>query len=72
MIAVPVGLWYVVLNNHNQIHAWQTYRSVVIVFGAIAAFTVAAADADDADVLGTPSTSSRRRLGSAPPDPGCL
>jgi hypothetical protein len=39
--AVPFALWYVVLNNHNQIHVWQTYRSVAVAAGALAAFAFA-------------------------------
>jgi hypothetical protein len=39
--AVPFALWYVVLNNHNQIHVWQTYRSVAVAAGALAAFACA-------------------------------
>jgi hypothetical protein len=42
LAAVPFALWYVVLNNHNQIHVWQTYRSVAVAIGAIAAFAYVA------------------------------
>lgn len=39
--AVPFALWYVALNNHNQIHVWLTYRSVAVALGALAAFAFA-------------------------------
>jgi hypothetical protein len=42
VVAAPVGLWYVALNNHVQLHFWQTYRSMAVAFGAVAAFVVAA------------------------------
>ena len=35
---MPFALWYVALDNHNQIHVWQTYRSVAVAAGALAAF----------------------------------
>ena len=38
IIAVPFAAWYVILNNHNQIHVWQTYRSVAVAIGTITAF----------------------------------
>ena len=31
-----------VLNNHNQIHFWLTYRSVAIAFGAVATVAIVA------------------------------
>ena len=31
------------LNNHNQIHFWLTYRSVAIAFGAVATVAIVAA-----------------------------
>jgi hypothetical protein len=40
--AIPFAAWYVILNNHNQIHVWLTYRSVAVALGAIAAFGYAA------------------------------
>jgi hypothetical protein len=46
--ALPVIAWYVILNNHNQIHMWLTYRSLAIAFGAVAAL-VAVAVATAAD-----------------------
>jgi hypothetical protein len=39
--AAPFALWYVALDNHNQIHVWQTYRSVAVAAGALAAFAFA-------------------------------
>jgi hypothetical protein len=42
VVAVPVVAWYVILDNHNQIHFWQTYRSVAIAFGALVAVLIAA------------------------------
>ena len=41
LAAVPFALWYVALNNHNQIHVWLTYRSVAVAVGALAAFAFA-------------------------------
>jgi hypothetical protein len=38
--AVPVIAWYVILNNHNQIHFWLTYRSLAIAFGALVTVAV--------------------------------
>ena len=34
IVVVPVIGWYVVLNNHSQIHSWLVYRSLPIAFGA--------------------------------------
>jgi hypothetical protein len=47
--AAPVVAWYVILDNHNQIHYWLTYRSVAIAFGAFATVALVAATtaADD-------------------------
>ncbi|MDF2731779.1 MAG: hypothetical protein K0S92_404 [Desertimonas sp.] len=42
IVAVPVIAWYMVLNNHNQIHFWLTYRSVAIAFGAVATVAIVA------------------------------
>jgi hypothetical protein len=42
VVALPVVAWFVVLNNHNQIHFWLTYRSVAIAFGAVVAVAVVA------------------------------
>lgn len=38
MALVPFAAWYVILNNHNQIHVWLTYRSVAVALGAVAAY----------------------------------
>ena len=43
IVAVPVVSWYLVLNNHSQIHPQLVYRSLPIAFGAVAALMVAAA-----------------------------
>jgi hypothetical protein len=37
IVAVPVVGWYVVLNNHSQIHAWMVYRSLPLAAGGISA-----------------------------------
>jgi hypothetical protein len=37
LVVVPVVGWYVVLNNHSQIHSWLVYRSLPIAFGALSA-----------------------------------
>jgi hypothetical protein len=42
VVAVPVVAWFVILNNHNQIHFWMTYRSVAIALGAVVAVVIAA------------------------------
>jgi len=42
IVAVPVVSWYLVLNNHSQIHPQLVYRSLPIAFGAVAALVVAA------------------------------
>ena len=42
VVALPVIAWFVVLNNHNQIHFWMTYRSVAIAFGAVVAIAIVA------------------------------
>jgi hypothetical protein len=47
--AVPVFMWYVVLDNHNQIHMWLTYRSVAIAFGAVVALVAVAATTASGD-----------------------
>jgi hypothetical protein len=47
--AVPVMAWYMILNNHNQIHFWLTYRSVAIAFGALATVALVAAVTADED-----------------------
>ena len=41
IVAVPVIGWYLVLNNHSQIHAWLVYRSLPIAFGALSAVAYA-------------------------------
>lgn len=41
-IVIPFASWYVLLNNHNQIHYWLTYRSIAIAFGAMAAYLAVA------------------------------
>jgi hypothetical protein len=46
---MPVIAWYMILNNHNQIHFWLTYRSVAIAFGAAAAVAMVAVVFADAD-----------------------
>jgi hypothetical protein len=50
--AVPVMAWYMILNNHNQIHFWLTYRSVAIAFGALATVAVVALVTGDDDHAG--------------------
>lgn len=37
IIAVPVAGWYLVSNNHSQIHSWLVYRSIPITFGGLLA-----------------------------------
>jgi hypothetical protein len=42
---IVIGLvvtWYVVLNNHSQIHAWLVYRSLPLAFGGLSALTYVA------------------------------
>jgi hypothetical protein len=41
IVVVPVIGWYVVLNNHSQIHSWLVYRSLPIAFGALSALAYA-------------------------------
>ena len=41
IVVVPVIGWYLVLNNHSQIHAWLVYRSLPIAFGALSALVYA-------------------------------
>ena len=36
-VALPVAGWYVLLDNHSQIHYWLVYRSLPMALGAIAA-----------------------------------
>ena len=43
VVGAPVVVWYMLLNNHNQIHYWLTYRSVAIAFGAVATVAIVAA-----------------------------
>jgi hypothetical protein len=43
IVAVPVVMWFVALNNHSQIHDWLVYRSLPIAFGGACAFVCAAA-----------------------------
>jgi hypothetical protein len=50
--AVPVIAWYMILNNHNQIHFWLTYRSVAIAFGALVTVAVVALVTADDDQPG--------------------
>jgi hypothetical protein len=38
--ALLVVLWYELLRNHSQVHAWFTYRSVAVAIGIIAAALV--------------------------------
>ncbi len=40
IVVVPVVGWYLVLNNHSQIHAWLVYRSLPLAAGGIAALAV--------------------------------
>jgi hypothetical protein len=47
--SVPVIAWYMILNNHSQVHFWMTYRSVAIAFGAVAAVAVVAVTTADDD-----------------------
>jgi hypothetical protein len=49
--AIPVAAWYLVLNNHSQIHPRLVYRSLPIAFGAVAAL----ADAALAGRVGAPA-----------------
>ncbi len=35
IVTAPVVAWYLALSNHNQIHAWLTYRSIPLAFGAL-------------------------------------
>jgi hypothetical protein len=37
IVAVPVVGWYLVLNNHSQIHAWMVYRSLPLAVGGVSA-----------------------------------
>jgi hypothetical protein len=39
-IATPVLLWFVVVNNHTQIHSWLVYRSLALAFGGLCAIVV--------------------------------
>ena len=41
LVVVPVMGWYLVLNNHSQIHSWLVYRSLPIAFGALSALLYA-------------------------------
>ncbi len=36
-IAVPVVAWFLVLNNHTQIHEWLVYRALPLAFGGMCA-----------------------------------
>ncbi len=61
LIATPAALpliWYELLRNHSQVHAWFTYRSVAIAVGIVAAAFVAQLTTDDAAV---PAAPDRRR-----------
>jgi hypothetical protein len=58
-VAVPVIAWYVILDNHNQIHFWLTYRSVAIAFGAVAAGAIVAVT-----IAGDDLRSARYALGN--------
>jgi hypothetical protein len=49
IVAVPVVGWYVVLNNHSQIHAWMVYRSLPLAAGGISALAYV--------LLGSPAAS---------------
>lgn len=42
IVAAPAMAWYLVLNNHSQIHPQLVYRSLPIAFGAVAALAYAA------------------------------
>jgi hypothetical protein len=68
-IGVPVALWYVIANNHSQVHTWFTYRSVPVTIGASAALIVAASSVPRAraDELGAALAGDRDRR-STPPD----
>ena len=42
IMAVPHLLWYLLLNNHSQLHVAIVYRSLPIAFGGLLAWTLAA------------------------------
>jgi hypothetical protein len=42
IMAVPQLLWYLLLNNHSQLHVAIVYRSLPIAFGGLLAWTLAA------------------------------
>lgn len=62
IIAVPVAGWYLVSNNHSQIHSWLVYRSIPITFGGLLAFigatTTESANATPGQVTAPVATSA--------------